>query len=171
MRPHNRVPQIFWVFSIPGQNLEGAFMMSKPSRSLSGEVAPHPPAEDFFELPRIEFLLNELQENPPKDITAMVQNERSHLPDRFSMVVEDNRMAPMGICQGDYVVIQQLPRYQDGDIVAARIGNQVLIRRYYHRGGRIRLEAPPIGHQTMIIDPTAPGFAILGKVIQVVREL
>ncbi|RMF57142.1 MAG: hypothetical protein D6748_11870 [Calditrichaeota bacterium] len=101
----------------------------------------------------------------------MIINPRQLCTDRFSLQVEDNRMRDDGICKGDYVVIQKQNHYHDGEIVAAQIGNRILIRRYFEKSSSVRLECPPPSKQTLIIDKSTPGFTILGSVVQVIREI
>lgn len=132
--------------------------------------------EEFFRLPRIEFLVN--QPHTRKEISSrdgeigkMIINQKMEFTDRFSLLVEDNRMAADGITKGDYVIIQKRQNYGDSEIVAVQIGKRILIRRLYQKSSRIRLECPPPTHQTIILDKETPGFSILGSVIQVIREI
>ncbi len=100
----------------------------------------------------------------------MVINERVDRTDRATWRVEDNRMADAGICKGDYVVVQPRRHYQDGEVLVVRLGERVFVRRFFRCGRRIRLECNPPDRQTMILDETTPGFAIVGRVVQVVRS-
>ncbi len=132
--------------------------------------------EEFFRIPRIEFLL----EHPDRkklgtqnngEIGKMVVNHKLELSDRFSLLVEDNRMAGDGIQKGDYVVIQHRSHYQDGEIVAVQLGRKIMLRRLFRNASRIRLECPPPAPQTIILDRDTPGFSVLGSVIQVIKEI
>jgi SOS-response transcriptional repressor LexA len=127
--------------------------------------------EEFFRLPRVEFLFNEADKIPQKGIESMVVNERLEMSDRFSMEVPDNRMADAGICKGDHVVIQKLKAYKSGDVLAVKLGDRAFIRRYFPTANRIRLECGSPQQQTMILDVDTPGFTILGCVVQVIREI
>lgn len=127
--------------------------------------------EEFFRLPRVEFLLQETNPAEAGEIGKMVMNERLEIADRFSMEVPDSRMADAGICKGDYVVIQRRRNYRPGDLLAVKLGEKVFIRRYFPTANRIRLECATPDRQTMILDMDTPGFAILGCVVQVIREI
>ncbi|GEM_PF-1855901 len=132
--------------------------------------------EEFFRLPRIEFLLQhsdqkKLGTRNNEEIGKMVVNHKLELSDRFSLLVEDNRMAGDGIRKGDYVVIQHKPDYRDGEIVAVQLGRKIMVRRLFRNASRIRLECPPPAPQTIILDQETPGFSILGSVIQVIKEI
>jgi SOS-response transcriptional repressor LexA len=128
--------------------------------------------EEFFRLPRVEFLLNEADKGSLKGIERMVVNERLEISDRFSMEVPDNRMEKAGICKGDHVVIQKRKSYRSGDVLALKLGDKAFIRRYFPGANhRIRLECGSPQQQTMILDSGTPGFSILGCVVQVIREI
>lgn len=127
--------------------------------------------EEFFRLPRVEFLINEADKSSRKGIERMVVNERLEISDRFSMEVPDNRMADAGICRGDFVVIQKHKSYKAGDMLAVKLGDKAFIRRYFPGTNRIRLECGSPREQTMILDIDTPGFFILGCVVQVIREI
>ena len=127
--------------------------------------------EAFLRLPRVEFLLEQLDRRLKGGVGKMVTNPQMELTDRFSMTVPDNRMADVGICKGDYVVIQRRKKYLEGDVLAVRLGERVFIRRYFRSANRIRLECGTPDRQTMILDTDTPGFSILGNVVQVIREL
>lgn len=101
----------------------------------------------------------------------MVVNDVWETSDRFSMKVEDNRMADAGIHKGDYVIIKKVGRYREGDIVVVKLGNKLIIRQYFIAARRIRLECRNPDRQTMILDSDTPGFSILGSVVQVIKEI
>ncbi len=127
--------------------------------------------EEFFTLPRIEFLLDEINAVRDGDLSKLVTNKRVALGDRFSMTAPDNRMIGDGIRKGDLVVVQRSGRFQEGDLVAAQLGERLFIRRYFRAASRIRLECANPTPQSMIIDAKTPGFTMLGKVVQIIREL
>lgn len=127
--------------------------------------------EEFFRLPRVEFLLQEASPAEGGEIGKLVMNERLEMADRFSMEVPDSRMADAGICKGDYVVIQRRKNYRPGDLLAVKLGEKAFIRRYFPTANRIRLECATPDRQTMILDMDTPGFVILGCVVQVIREI
>ena len=127
--------------------------------------------EEFFRLPRLEFLIEEKKRSSRGELQNMVLNHRLKIPDRFSMEVPDNRMAESGIRKGDFVVVQKQSDYKAGDVLAVKLGEKAFIRRYFPTVNRIRLEGGSPEQQTMILDMNTPGFSILGCVIQVIREL
>ena len=132
-------------------------------------AAPKKPAEAFYSLPRGEFLLAGATEQVD-DLSKLVINRSVQADDRFTLEIPDNRMADAGIDKGDYAVVKQQGGYHDGDIIAARLGERVFVRRFFTAAQRIRLECTTPNRQSMILDLDTPGFSILGCVVQVIKE-
>lgn len=128
-------------------------------------------SEEFFKLPRAEFIVENIKDLAAGEIGKLVVNKRIELADRFCIEVTDNRMSAAGMRQGDHVIVERTPGYHDGDIVVVQLGERVFIRRYYRASRRIRLESQTPERQSMIIDAKTPGFRILGCVVQVIREI
>jgi len=128
-------------------------------------------SEEFFRLPRAEFLIEEVRRNASLSLGDLSQNERLKDDSRTTLLVERVDMQGAGIQPGDYVVIKHQREYQEGDILAVRLGGETLIRRYFRAANRIRLECDPPSRQTIIVETDTPGFAILGRVVQVIREV
>ena len=127
--------------------------------------------EEFLRLPRIEFLLNDIDAHLKNDLGKIVTNHSFESVDRFSMTVPDGRMADAGLCKGDHVIVQKKQHYDDGNVLAVKLGERIFIRRYFRSANRIRLECNTPDRQSMILDKKTPGFSILGNVIQVIREI
>ncbi len=127
--------------------------------------------EEFFRLPRAEFLVEEVRRNKSLNLGDLSQNERLKDDSRTTLLVETQDMQGAGIQPGDYVVIKQQAEYQEGDILAVHLGEETLIRRYFRAANRIRLECDPPSGQTIIVETDTPGFSILGRVVQIIREV
>lgn len=128
-----------------------------------------PRSEEFLQLPRVEFLLNQM-ENPAKDLAVHITNKLESI-ERFSLKVPDDSMTGAGLCRGDLAIVDSKQEPENDDVVAVTLGERVLIRRYASSHDRIRLESTAEPDRILIIDPATPGFTILGKVIQVIREI
>ena len=146
-------------------------MTSKKILKMTRGFADKRAREEFLRLPRAEFLIEDLNKRGADEIGKMVVNSTMDVYDRYSMQVDNERMAGCGIKTGDFVVIQPKNRYHDNDVVAVKVGDQVFLRRYFQNGNRIRLEGSNSRKQTMILDVDTPGFSVLGSVVQVIREL
>ena len=149
---------------------KGIHMPSRKFIKFTREEEPTGSREEFFSLPRAEYLLDDA-EHIGQDFGKMVINNRFDTADKMSLRVEDNRMSGIGIRKGDNVVIEKRRHYVDTDVLAVQVGSRVFIRRFFRKGQRVRLECTSPQRQTMILDMATPGFAILGAVSQVIREI
>ncbi len=136
-------------------------------KTFTGDVT----SEEFLRLPRLEYLLENAETHLKKGVENMVMNLSFDSVNRFSMAVPDNRMSDAGLRKGDHVIVEKRRSYLEGDVLVVQLGERIFIRRYFRSANRIRLECNTPDRQSMILDKNTPGFAILGNVIQVIREL
>ena len=96
--------------------------------------------------------------------------DRRFLPsdDVLYLRAADDAMNGRGILSGDYVMVSPSTRAKDGDLVAARVGGQAVVRTLTHRGAVIVLEASVAGTPAIEVGP-GDDFAILGVVCGVFR--
>jgi repressor LexA len=88
-------------------------------------------------------------------------------PEVFFLRVKGDSMVGRGILDGDYVLIQQQDA-KDGDIVAARIGEEATIKTLRHANGNVVLE-PANPSEKEIVLPRDADFAVLGVACGVFR--
>jgi repressor LexA len=86
-------------------------------------------------------------------------------PNLFALRVKGDSMVNAGILEGDIAIIRKQSVAQNGDIVAALIGDEATLKRLRYTGKTAYLEAankhyPPIFEE----------FAIIGKLITIVRK-
>jgi repressor LexA len=84
------------------------------------------------------------------------------LKDSFIVEVNGNSMIEAGIYDGDYVLIKKQEEYKSGDIVLARRGDDVTLKRFVYDNGRTYLK--PENPACRIISITHDTF-FLGKYI------
>jgi repressor LexA len=85
----------------------------------------------------------------------------------FVLQVKGSSMIDEGILDGDYVVIEQQEKANNGDIVVAVLGNGfATLKRFFQEATRVRLE--PANSQMSPI--FAKNVSIRGKVVGVVRR-
>jgi repressor LexA len=86
----------------------------------------------------------------------------------FALRVRGDSMTGAGILDGDTVIIRQQPTAEDGEIVAALVGDdEATVKRLSRKGGRIRLIA-----ENPAYEPIEPEQAsVLGKVVAVLRSV
>lgn len=85
----------------------------------------------------------------------------------FVLQVRGESMIDDGICDGDYVVVEQQEQADNGDIVVALLDNGLAtLKRYFREATRIRLE--PANRQMSPI--FAKNVTVQGKVVGIIRR-
>src|SRR5436305_842853 len=79
----------------------------------------------------------------PEHRTGFITMDRRFLPsdDVFLLKAKGDSMLGRGILDGDYVLVTPSSRAKDGDIVAARLGAEAIVKTLMHRGSSLVLEA------------------------------
>lgn len=90
----------------------------------------------------------------------------------FFMTMFGDSMEGDAIRDQDLLLVDPVPaeELEDGDIVAARSGDEVAVKRYFRRDGEIVLE-PANPDYAPILVPDSDQFDALGRVIAVFRRL
>jgi repressor LexA len=105
----------------------------------------------------------------PENRKGFITMDRRFLPgpEVFFLRVEGDSMVGRGILNGDYVLIQTQVA-KDGDIIAARIGDEATIKTLRRRDGTIVLE-PANPNEKEIVVPKGTDFSVLGVACGVFR--
>jgi len=106
----------------------------------------------------------------PEHRQGFVTIDRRFLPsdDVFMLKVRGESMTGRGILDGDYVMVTPSAAAKDGDIIAARLGDDATVKTLAHRGATLVLEPANDGERAIEI-PSGEDFAILGVVCGVFR--
>lgn len=83
----------------------------------------------------------------------------------FMLVVQGESMVNAGIFDGDYVLVEQTPSAENGDMVVALIGDSATVKTFYKENGYYRLQPENDFMDPIIVDEVD----ILGKVIGTFR--
>jgi repressor LexA len=92
--------------------------------------------------------------------------------DEFLLRVRGESMIEAGIMPGDYAVVRRQSSAENGDVVAALVGDdeaaaEATVKRFFRENGRIRLQP-----ENRAMEPLYPRHVqILGKVIGLFRRL
>ena len=146
-------------------------MKLKRNTEKSNSEIPQSAGEEFFQLPRAEYLAEEMRASGARQIGDVVANTPLRMDNRLTEPVTDNSMEGAGIRENDYVVVESQVGYPEGCILAVRLGERQLVRRYRRVNGRIHLLCDPPAKQVIIVEEHTPDFRILGQVVQVIREI
>ena len=106
----------------------------------------------------------------PEYRQGFITADRRFLPteDVFALKATGDSMNGRAILDGDFVICSASLKPNDGDIVAARIGELATVKTLTHRGSTIVLEPANPADRAIEIKPT-DDFAVLGVVCGVFR--
>ena len=79
-------------------------------------------------------------------------------------------MKDIGIMEGDLIAVHKTNEARDGDIVVARVGEDVTVKRYYKRSNRVTLVAENEDYADIEVNLAVDEFAIEGKYVGVIRN-
>lgn len=107
----------------------------------------------------------------PENRLGYITLDRRFLPadDVFAMKVRGDSMIGRGINDGDYVVVHPSTPAKDGDVIAARIGDEATVKTLGRRGATIVLQPANPNDREIEIRPS-DDFAVLGVVCGVFRS-
>jgi repressor LexA len=106
----------------------------------------------------------------PEHRLGYVTIDRRYLPSEnvFLLKVNGDSMTGRCIADGDFVLVSPATKAKDGDIVAARIGNQGTVKTLTHHGSTVVLE-PANPNEHAIEVGQRDDFAVLGVVCGIFR--
>ena len=86
----------------------------------------------------------------------------------FLLRVRGLSMRDAGILEGDLIAVHRTPDARNGQIVVARLGDEVTVKRLERRSGRLRLL--PENPDFEPIEPQGDDFALEGVVVGLIRD-
>ena len=92
----------------------------------------------------------------------------SHKPD-YLLRVTGMSMQDAGILDGDLLAVHRTPEARNGQIVVARLDDEVTVKRFQRRGHRVRLLPENIDFEPIEVDLRSQSLAIEGLGVGVVR--
>ena len=90
----------------------------------------------------------------------------------FFLKVKGESMIDLGIFDGDMVLVEPVDerQVQNGDVVAARLGGDATVKRYFRRDADVVLQPANTGFAPMLVKEYED-FAVLGKVTGLFRRI
>jgi len=85
----------------------------------------------------------------------------------YCLAVQGDSMEEAGIFDGDYVVVQQKPVFDDGEIGVAIIDEECTVKRLRKLGDKIELRPASSKYRPWLVDPSRQDFRYGGKVVKV----
>lgn len=87
----------------------------------------------------------------------------------FLLKVRGLSMIDAGIFDGDLLAVHRTQDARDGQIVVARLGEEVTVKRLKKHRGHVELIAENPDYQPIVVDPTRIEFAIEGVAVGLIR--
>jgi repressor LexA len=88
----------------------------------------------------------------------------------FLLKVRGESMRDAGIMDGDLLAVKKVDSAKNGQIVVARIGDDVTVKRYRKTGSTIELLPENPDFKIIRVDPEADGFALEGLAVGLMRS-
>ena len=89
----------------------------------------------------------------------------------YLLQVRGLSMRDEGILDGDWVVVHKTTQAKNGQLVIARVGDDVTVKRFRIRGSKAELVPANPDFQTMHFDLTRQSLSIEGVAVGVIRNL
>ncbi len=87
----------------------------------------------------------------------------------YLLRVRGMSMRDVGIIDGDLLAVQSTKEAKNGQIVVARLGDEVTVKRFMRRQHLIELHAENPDYQTIVVEPGEP-FEIEGLAVGLIRN-
>ena len=88
----------------------------------------------------------------------------------FALRVKGDSMRDAGILDGDVVLIRQQAHAENGEVVAALVGEEATVKSYFREKNHIRLQPANEAYAPITVTPQEGEVAILGKVVGLTRN-
>lgn len=88
----------------------------------------------------------------------------------YLLRVQGDSMIDAGICNGDLLAVHRTPEARDGQIIVARLDDEVTVKRLRRKGRRLWLEAANQDFSDIVLDGHS-NFQIEGLGVGVIRRL
>jgi repressor LexA len=88
----------------------------------------------------------------------------------YFLRVQGMSMRDVGILDGDLLAVHKTPSAENGQIVVARLTDEVTVKRLQRKGNRVRLLPENPDFQPIEVDPREDFFAIEGVAVGVLRN-
>ena len=88
----------------------------------------------------------------------------------FLLEVHGDSMIDIGIMDGDYIAVHKAETARNGDIVVARVGEEVTVKRYHKSRNQVTLFAENENYAPIEVNLKEQEFAIEGKYVGVIRR-
>ena len=103
------------------------------------------------------------------DQTYQVERSLFQRTPDYLLKVRGMSMRDIGIMDGDLLAVQSTKEAKNGQIVVARLGDDVTVKRFMRRQNQIELHAEHPDYKTIVVEPGEP-FEIEGLAVGLIRN-
>lgn len=96
--------------------------------------------------------------------------EMFHPRAHYLLQVKGMSMRDAGILDGDMVAVHRSPDVRNGQIVVARVDDDVTVKRFRHRGSKVHLLPENDEFEPIVVDMKTESMVIEGVVVGVLRN-
>jgi repressor LexA len=106
----------------------------------------------------------------PENREGFITMDRRFVPTEqaFFLKIKGDSMVGRGINDGDFVMVNPGTEAHDGDVIAARLGEEATVKTLTHRGDAVVLEPANPAEREIVVDKNED-FAVLGVVSGIFR--
>jgi repressor LexA len=94
----------------------------------------------------------------------------SRFRDCFLLRVKGESMKGAGIMENDMVVVRPQSAAENGEIVAALLGNEATVKRFHQRRNQVVLEPENPEFESIVVGPDRQDFQLIGVVVGLLRN-
>jgi repressor LexA len=88
----------------------------------------------------------------------------------FLLRVRGLSMMDVGILEGDLLAVHRTSEVRDGQIIVARVDDEVTVKRLHRRKGLVELHPENSQMKPIFVDPARQALSIEGLVVGLIRE-
>jgi repressor LexA len=104
------------------------------------------------------------------DQTFLVEASMFQRRPDYLLKVRGMSMKDAGILDGDLLAVQKASEAKNGQIVVARLGDEVTVKRFRRTKAGIELIPENAEFQTIVVPPGSEGFALEGLAVGLIRN-
>ena len=90
-------------------------------------------------------------------------------PADYLLRVQGESMRDAGILDGDLLAVQQTPQARNGEIIVARLEDEVTVKRFQRRGRKVELQAANPDFEPIHINLAQQTLSIEGRMVGLIR--
>ncbi len=128
--------------------------------------------EQFKQLPLVGRVAAGSPILAQEHIEKHIPVDPSLFPDKpdYLLKVRGMSMKDIGIMDGDLLAVRKIDTARAGQVIVARVNDEVTVKRYFQKGSKIELHAENEEFQPILVDLQRDQFAIEGLAVGLIRQ-